>query len=416
MLHFLLPISRVSVTLLFFFLSYLCQAQKNVFPGYFVDMNGDTVKGNFLNYRQLEKSPRRIIFQASSADRQIVLIPINIKYIEVKNYDSYISYNGLRMINAMDHSRVYEHGILNSEDKFDSVSVFLRLIASTPECDLYVLSDKMRLNLFYKPKDGPVTELIYKLNFINGNVIPSEQYKTQLLTIFEKQINDKRLESALEKLQYSESGIRSFANLLYVQTIKKPNQLTKEKRFVIIGGISLNTLNVKGDETFDVTKPDYDRTLSPVIGIGYMATIQRSMGKFFIYPQVKVYNFKNEGNTSEGSAQNKYVFKTSIIINPILSVGFNLKNEEKFKWYLAGGISALILSNNTYTNTRVYPTSTLVLVNETESFAINGQVQTGTVINRFILWGSYIVPARILDKPAYIAKHSGFQLGCGVKF
>jgi hypothetical protein len=119
------PMHKLTISILFLLYSYICQAQKNAYSGYYIDMSGNVVKGTIADYKQIEKNPQKFLFRVS-AGQQIILTPTTARYVEIENHDSYIAYNGPRMINNTNEQKAFEQGISNNENQFDSVSVFLR--------------------------------------------------------------------------------------------------------------------------------------------------------------------------------------------------------------------------------------------------------------------------------------------------
>lgn len=101
-------IFTASFTLILFLHLY---SQKKIFTGYYINTSNDTVKGVFSNYEQWIKTPVTVPFIPSATSTPIELNAQNTIKFYVENYDTYLSYNGQRMINPID----FEEAIANKE-------------------------------------------------------------------------------------------------------------------------------------------------------------------------------------------------------------------------------------------------------------------------------------------------------------
>src|SRR4051794_10510690 len=97
------------------------QAQKKI-PGFYIDLKGETVRGNFLNYRDKEDNPETIQFE-TPASGIIELTPLNCVKFSIEGFDTYET----RSIKKMRNPIEFEPGFNETDptDVFEQKDVFL---------------------------------------------------------------------------------------------------------------------------------------------------------------------------------------------------------------------------------------------------------------------------------------------------
>src|SRR4051812_39864228 len=101
--------------------------------GYYIKLNGDTVKGAFLNIPD-NGNPYQIDFIPASSNDVVSLRPEEVRLMKVGNYEYFLPYNGTRMLN---------------QGSTETISTFLRQIGESNGYNFYSYSDSKRVNLFY---------------------------------------------------------------------------------------------------------------------------------------------------------------------------------------------------------------------------------------------------------------------------
>src|SRR5436190_22582142 len=135
-------------------------AQKNV-KGYYVSVQGDTVKGTFLKYRVWDKNPAHVRFK-NDHDKEILLSASEARMFQADGQYRYFSFEGYRHLN-------------NKDQLSDTVKVqaFLKLIFESADTRLFELKDTQRSNI-YLQKDDVLTELLYTQTIENGEYIVND--------------------------------------------------------------------------------------------------------------------------------------------------------------------------------------------------------------------------------------------------
>lgn len=406
--------------LLAIFCSFASFAQKKTFPGFYVTLQGDTVKGIFTDYNGWEKNPSLVEFTPAGA-KPIVLGPTNCSAFAIEGYDAYIAYAGNRLLNPIEEGEVIQSkNILSPNDQYGEVRIFLREVVKSPQVNLYVLNDNTRTNFFYKLPGRSLVELKYKRFFAQAKIVDSAIYRQQINDLFRDEIGRRSLSAELESLPYKEESMTAFFGKLF--SVQKVVRKSKNPTlgWIASAGVSYNFLNVSGDASLDAVGKSYDASLSPLLSIGYLKPIGETFGRYFIYPHLNVYAFKNTGENTDQRFRKVNTFQSDAVLNAALNVGMHLVNEENFRFFISVGAGGMLLINNKETDTRYeLSNNTLFSVSETKlssiSYTIN--VTPGIILkNRIVLLATYAVPTPVAYYSYLKPHHSGIQATLGYKF
>lgn len=380
------------------------QAQSK-FTGYYIQLDGDTVKGTFPGYRQWENNPYKVKFLPSTGG-EVTLTIENCKLFHVDSYDTYLSYKGKRMLNPGTNQEISNANEASSQDRYTTVSTFLREFAMSGDVKFYILTDNERTNFFYKKADNPVQELISKVFISNSAMTHIDGYKQQLNILFPEEINKKNLSSELNDLEYSESNLKSFVNKL--NSIKE-RDISEGEGFIVIGGLSTNFFSVTSNGSIvGVTGTAYKTKISPVYGIGYMIPFKRRFSHVFLLPYIKGYSFKNNNS----KANLTYAEFNSYIISPSFNIGYKKGNVNTYA-FISAGITDLMLLGNELTI--IYTTDSKKEMKEkTNTLGLN--VLAGVVRKHLLLWGSWMPTSLVTNQVFFKGYHANAQFGVGFKF
>ncbi|HZH37515.1 MAG TPA: hypothetical protein VEX65_09575, partial [Flavisolibacter sp.] len=192
-------------------------AQPKKIPGYYINLQGDSIRGYFTSYSQWNRNPSLTEFSITGTENRMILTPDNTQKFIVEGHDEYLGYKGQRLLNPIEDALLdnqESYGSLN--DSTQMIQTFLRLAKRTAEAELYVLNDGKRFNLFYRlPGQSPV-ELRYKKALIKNRVNEMAEYRQQLDQLFSAIIEQKNLSRKLQKLAYKESDMVTFLESLFI--------------------------------------------------------------------------------------------------------------------------------------------------------------------------------------------------------
>jgi hypothetical protein len=391
------------------FLFQTTNAQKRSFPGFYVTPAEDTVHGVFPDYANWNKNPSSVSFIVKNSGSPITLTPDNAKTLVLEGEEEYLGYSGPRMVNPyIDRLILSNRFSTTLSDSFTQVKTFLRLIARTTAADLYVLTDDTRTNFFYKIPGQSVIELRFKKTF-DGDVLRAHpDYKLQLQELFATAIMEKRMTDRLQKLGYTESELSRFFLDLFPAPIGYKHNEKIAGRWMLSAGPGFLKVKEKPYEAAGRTDKLIGVSVSPVVSIGYWLPVERKFGRFFIYPQLKIYSYK--AKYEDGSQSTTYQGKLMLAL-PV-SGGVNWVNTEGIKLYSYVGFGPVVQAGGKETRQNGSMTSTRSL----RGLVFEGDLALGLALkDKFYFTGIYKVPGRIGFSAYYDPYLSGFQLLAGVK-
>ena len=411
---------RTILFLCFAALSQQLFAQDKTFTGFYITETHDTVRGSFPKYNQWSKNPDKVDFLPAGSSKFMQITPSNCLKFVIDNYDEYIAYVGKRLINPIDDNEAIENrGSFDYNYRDSITAVFLRLAIKTPQCSLFVLNDNIRTNLFYQLPGQPLQELKYKKYFDENNLHELPEYRQQLNNLFPNEITEKKLSTELEQLTYSEDAVSEFLQKLFSVKKAKLSKRNTAAGWVINAGVSANSLKATGDDFLE-TRVSYATSYAPYLAVGYFLPFQRNFSRYFVYSQVRFYQYKNTGSEASVTLLNKVTFQSDLVIVPHLNLGVNVINKSSLRVFLYAGAGIMILRNNKET-IDLYRLSDNSLYSSEEynlsPATAAANLSLGLAMkNRLELLLTYNLPTDISNFPAYSAKQSSFQAGLGYKF
>jgi hypothetical protein len=374
--------------------------QKKEFTGYYVNLQGDTIKGA-LNYRQWKFNPSEVEFRSNSS--VLMLTPQNAREFYTDGYETYISYKGSRLINPIESNGNPAKN--DSASRFSELSAFLKLIYTSKEAKLFVYQDKERVNLYFQQPGGMITELLYKVYKTNAGFRSSPLFQQQLMNAFTEVILQRGMREDIATLKYDAAEVMHFfSNLFGKGTLPRKKSLYPAESF-IGAGISINSIKTS------VPALSYKAQASPVILLGTTLYHQRSYGRWYWLPSLKIYSFKN---TSDFLDNNNAVttLKSGLILNPVLRLGRNLINGSSLRWGIYAGGGFLYVTKQEISKKMNGQEIQFDYNKDKTNF--NVAVGTELRIKSFKIWVDYTPPVKIY-LPQYdgsgFGKHFNIQAG-----
>ena len=395
-------------------------SQKKTFEGYYIGKNGDTVKGIFPSYTQWSKSPAKVDFVPSAATTRIQLTTENCRKFYIENFDTYLSFTGHRMINPIEFDEAVNlKDSIGFADRLVPVTAFARLVGKTGNCEIYLLSDNIRNNFYYRLNDEPLQELKFKMYYDQGRVNEVNEYRQQLNGILKNEIEKWKIPADLAKLEYNEESISGLIEKLTPVQKRKAKVKSPLDGFLAGAGVSVNLFRVSGDKTIAEVMTKYKISLSPLLSIGYFSSISRNFNRFFVYPHVNLFNYKNSGDVTVDVFKKISTFRTSLVVAPIVNVGANIVNTDKLKYFLSFGAGAMFLFGNKQqaqivaaSNDRAYASGETKLA----GLPYNVNISTGIILkNRVHATASYNVPAPVANFDLFSPYHTSIQVSLSYK-
>jgi len=352
---------RKSLSTLFFILFLFCNVfgQKNFLPGYVLNKDKDTIKG-FVDYRNWDKNPYKIIFKEASSGPEKSYGVNDIEGFEVYGSDIYKRAVVLLDMSAVDMDRVYQRAEI--EDKTDTI--FLRFLTQGRNLRVYEFVDH-KYHFFMQKEDGPIEELIYKLRIDeqSGNLRTIRGYVQQIkMALVETGITSEQ-SRAVDRMKYNASDFRKFfsgldGSLSSADTTKSKKG-KKSSQFFAGAGITQQQLGFSAENPA-LNSLKFDHSVSYIIAAGVDFFSGRNFRNLVLRGELSLNEVqaKGSGKSKTGSTgtgqHNEYLFK-QINITPTISFLYKFLGNTKARPYLGIGIGY---------NISTYPKHTLTYTNE----------------------------------------------------
>jgi hypothetical protein len=401
-------------------------AQRRTVPGHYISLQGDTVKGMFLNYSEWSKNPSSVEFAPVGSLKPTMLTPQNCRQFVIEGYDEYVSFLGKRLVNPISDKKVLDKKYRSDADEPEEVATFLRLVTRTPGCQLYAFTDIKRTNFFYRLPGDSLVELRYKKHYFVyylidmydqevKNIITIPEYRKQLNNLFFETIGKRKLSGILKTLPYTEEKLQMFIEQLFPPELAKQKQKSRSSGWVLSAGASLNFMNVKAANSSSTNSP-----VSPLLSIAYMVPSSRNFGKQFLSPQLNLFRYKNTVETYDGTFKTVTTYQNDMVILGEVNGGLNVINRQRVRLYLSAGAGMMVIVNNRrldnkYLNSQ--PSSEPYRSDETE-IAVKAtpafNASTGMLLgNKLLVNFKYLLPTQIGTKDT--PRYSALQFTIGYK-
>jgi hypothetical protein len=395
-------------------------AQKKTFSGYFITQQGDTVQGVFPAYTEWNRNPSRVEFIPTASPKSILLTPQSCQKFVVEGYDEYLSFVGQRLVNPIEDQEVIkEDGFGRGLDVYENVETFLRLVIRTSGGELYSLKDRKRTNFFFSKPGQSFLELKYKRYVDQSQIQDIPEYRKQLSDLFASFIESKKLNIILQKLPYQENELSSFLQSLFPTEIQH-KQRNHVGGWVVSIGTVMNMININADSDEGLVARKYNTYFSPLLSVGYLFPVDRNLGRYFIYPQVKLFYYKNTGELNRGNYIKATTFRADMMASMELNGGVNVVNRDNIRIYLTAGIN-LVSQINGKEVEQYYKTTDHSAIGSAQQVSLEPMTYTintsvGVICrNKLLLSGAYMAPAQLINGLPYAPKLSGIQFRIGYK-
>ncbi len=324
--------------------------QENYLPGYFVRVNGDTVKG-FIDYRNWDRNPEKVFFKETVEGERSTYFPLQIKSFGVmdESYESAVVQTEVSPsdISNLNYSR-------NLEIKTDTA--FLQAVVKGRK-SLYYNKTRSGIEQYYIWQDTAFNLLIYKKYLMeqDGRQVIVEN-KTWLgqLTLY---LNDcPSLPKMLKNLDYQKYSLEKLFLDYYAYSQSPVKFHTKTEtvhaQFGVLAGVSSTTLKIEGDNYNYLVKAGYKSSVNFSGGLFLNLVLPRSQGKWSIYNELLYTSYQVSGSYTSYSNTTEY-----IIIHTTLGYTYlKLNTMVRFKYpfgkffvFVNGGLSnGLVINEKNY--------------------------------------------------------------------
>ncbi len=192
--------------LFFLLMTFAGFSNSRLFPGYYIDSKGDTVRCR-IEFNDWNLNPKTLKVEVNS--KKMEFTPNDIRGFGVDGYDDYVS------ATVQTHTAAVAGKDVPAQFSDDVVinTYFLKIL-NRGFFSLYDLVSADRVYLFFQLKDSALHELVYRTKGTNDSLFVDQQYKNVLLSFFVQEgISDKYF-NRVSNATYSASEIQSLFNIL----------------------------------------------------------------------------------------------------------------------------------------------------------------------------------------------------------
>jgi hypothetical protein len=323
---------RYPVLLLAFFIPLILSAQKNFKPGYVVNLKGDTSSG-FIDYREWDFSPSRILFKPSGANANAREYTANdLRLFDIIGNEAYHRF----IVNISLHPLKLSD-ISGKDTSWKTDTVFLKVIHAGKIVSLYAYSDRIK-ERFYILKEGlqQPTELVVREYLKDGSMslITEDTYKDQLIGLLNA--NDSYTDKLLRRISeasYDEGDLKKIIRLMNGTDQKELVEEKERQRVNWFAGAGLqrDKLSFGGDHVFAKYPTTTNSSWLPTVSAGFDFFANPKVGKLF-YRIEAGYQINKSSIIANMAGNVKWVYELSnstVFVQPQLN--YTVYNTAKLK-------------------------------------------------------------------------------------
>jgi len=254
---------------LLLFLVFIFQAgysADKLFPGYYIDLKGDTVRCN-IEYRDWNLNPKTIRVQVKND--MVELGPEEIQAFGVDGYRDYVSAKVTYHLNPISGP------VLPTKfsDSTVTKSIFLQ-VEVAGVYSLYVLVLPERIYLFERGPDRSTNELLYRAKMDNDSLQEDQSYRQQLVNLFMNEGLSEKYFERISNVSYSTAQIASLFQILngtHTVAGSKKNS-GGEFQIEVFAGAIMNSFPTSFDGKY-IKSAQFDPSYSPSGGLNFLFSI-----------------------------------------------------------------------------------------------------------------------------------------------
>jgi hypothetical protein len=334
--------------ILVFIVNTVLVAQDNFLPGYIVQLNGDTLRGD-IHFGDWYKNPKEIRFKQVGDNAVQSLKPGQIKSFSVsdlvfKSAIVEIEISPIRL-QELDHDPTF---------KFRTDTVFLKMLVAG-EKGLAIFIESMGKTQLYFLDESGYQLLLFKeyLKSVDGlnKKAENNKYKGQLILYLS---DCQSITDIVKDAQYTENSIaRVFQH--YTECtgeelhVDKP-ETKAQTNWSLFAGISNTSLGMDGAIHPEITSMKFDESANITFGIGLNVRFKGNQGKWSLQNELMTSfyslegHYKKEINPNEYFAYNADISFTYLKINNLARFSYPAG---PIRIFVNGGISSGFMLSET---------------------------------------------------------------------
>jgi len=397
-------------------------AQRNLKPGYVVNLKGDTTKG-YVDYKEWRLNPNRFDFKAD----------LNRAATETYKLSNALAFG----FDGFEHYKRYILSISQDKTDLSALSVgidssrvidtaFLKVVSTGKHVTLFSYIDVNKERFFMSEGNAQPAELIYQL-YLNPQqttqMLKLNSYVRQLqrlATVY--QPDNTQLMQQVLSAPYAAKNLQKIIAAINGQ--KQSASEEQSVRYFAGAGLNISNVNFSGQHVLTSASSS---GIFPKLGAGIDVFLNRNV-KAWVFRTELSFSGSKADMSYDGEANTPYTQHVKFkqywaALNP--QILYNLYNSKKTKVYLGAGLNATFATyadNGSRTDYYIKNSNTLLLSRD-EPFSnpqevfFSATTKLGFVLNNKIdLYAGYNLPTSITNYAQYSINLSSFQFGINYLF
>ena len=425
------PQLKLAILILILPLTVAAKTPK-LFPGYFLNMQGDTVKCNF----EIESWSRNpLVVHASNAKGPLELRPEETMGFGVYGYSDYTSGN------VTYHSAPINGTNLPDKfsDKTETKWCFLKSLANG-KFNLYKLVTPERIIFFVSDHGTVPTELVYRVAFRDNQELEDLSFHDALISYFNEEGMGETYDGRIRRAKYKEDDLLGLVKILDGNQMSNSHAGRKSSGFesFVLGGARMYTFPSSFNGTHSLTEQfsvnnHFSPALGPLAGFGVYYNLSPQTEKFWLGLSVDYSSYEvsvtKSGTSGRHFSQNawdsanysEHMHGSNAFATLNLFTYYVLNPDNKVRYYLKAGVW---YSFSVSSNSDIYSDYTA------QSFAksngipgpVNNSAGQATLVELSKSFGDFLIGTGAalgqnrLELYCYLPSFTGRFNGTGTKF
>lgn len=280
-------------------------AQVHFEPGFIINHNGDTLRGQ-IDYRRKEQNPAAITFKEESSGKETKFRPSQIKAFKVAD-DAFVS----AFVERFRTSPASMNAAYGSLAEVRADTVFLQTLVAGPKSLLRYKDENVKAHFFIKEGDQYRT-LWYRESLADGKgsrvITKDERYKQQLAAYLQ---DCPSLHRQITAATYFNKVLVDLFSSYYRCTQTDQVYVQKAEKFSVkagvVGGVSLTSLSFEGNFHEEIVKAEYSSSSNAAVGAFLNVFLPISNRKWSVYNELLYSTYKVKGYYQDKETDTRYV-------------------------------------------------------------------------------------------------------------
>lgn len=372
---------------LFFINLHFIQSQSNWSKGYYINLQGDTVRG-MIEYKKWREQPNSFRFKPNGAKNEIILTSVNTRAIQIDKGNFYLTAS----VSYLNYSAITDKITYYRPDSLSKTVFLQRLVNGEYELFQFKQSDGTPL-FFMRQHDSMIEYLTYYKILKSDNKISE-------VKLFLKQVehftnNCPAVVSCYPETNYNQSDLEMlFVSANNCQNSNKAISITrsdKEERFQLGTSIGINTTHLMAKEK-NMSKISYPLATNIYLGLESIVKFHKKFRYFSLQNDLSFIHYQVQGKKSLDNTSELQEYKMSYLRHSLM-LKYEIPIKPFYAYLLAGTVNGIVLSNWNK-KTVIYDDGLSMSRQEYPALEAVDPIVSGISLGVNVMWKKYYIETR----------------------